>query len=162
MRKLASIINSPFVTVVNNARALAQAPVISAHEHVESPIEAQFLMHVSRYDFVIAQERGLRVADAKEISRARPGAVFCFNQVWVGDYRTDFLFVRKPFALVVELDGHHWHYDSVQQVKNDNARLAALAKHRLFIMRFLGTEVWQECESVVGHVRAFFDEGANG
>lgn len=157
MRKLASIINSPFVDVVNNARAFAKAPVINAHEHVESPIEAQFLMHVSRYDFIIAQERGLKLADAKDISRARPESVFCFNQVWIDDYRSDFLFVRRPFALVVELDGHEWHYDSIQRVKADNARLASFAKNRVFIMRFLGTEVWHECQEAVARVIEFFE-----
>lgn len=163
MRKLSSILNSAFVETANRG-GLKNTPVIEAVERSESPIEAHLMMHVMRYDFVVVDEARLTYADACALASEFEGRVLCFQQVWVEDFRPDFLFVRcvdgQFSALVVEADGKDWHYSNEAQIIHDNRRLATFAKHRIYTMRFLGHEIWKECESVIAHVREFFDARA--
>ena len=162
MRKLSSILNSAFVETVNRG-GLKNTPVVEAAGRAESPIEAQLMMHVMRYDFVVCEETRLSFVDACGFAEEVEGRVCCFQQVWVDDFRPDFMFIRSIgaqfTALVVEADGMDWHYSNEAQIINDNRRLAAFAKRRIHTMRFLGREIWKECETVISHVRDFFDSG---
>jgi len=156
MRKLASILNSVMVDTVENG-VIGQMPVIQACNLTDSPIEAQFMMHVTRYDFVVGLLQDLTLEEAKELAAANPSRVHVFPQVWIGDFRPDFLFIRNGECLAVEADGKDWHYDSERQIAKDNLRLATFAKRRVFAMRFLGREIWAECQVAISHVREFFD-----
>lgn len=162
MRKLSSILNSAFVETVNRG-GLKNTPVVEAAGRAESPIEAQLMMHIMRYDFVVCEETRLSFDEAFTYSEKLDGRVCCFQQVWVGEYRPDFLFIRvagpQYSALVVEADGMDWHYSNEAQIINDNRRMAAFAKRRIHTMRFLGREIWKECETVISQVRDFFDSG---
>ena len=162
MRKLASILNSPFVGAIRNG-AVEKIPVVDAVEATESPIEAQLMAHITRYDFVIGQA-GLTIKQAIDEARGHVGRIVVFPQAWIGDYRPDFLFLRASArgvtALVAEADGKDWHYSDKRQIAHDNLRLATFAKHRVFTMRFLGREIWKECGSVIAHIREFFDGAA--
>lgn len=159
MRKLASIINSPFVDTIRSG-GIEKTPVVDAVSATESPIEAQLMAHITRYDFVLGPSR-LLFKDAVAQARKFEGAVVVFPQTMIAEFRPDFLFLRAGkrgvAGLVVEADGKDWHYDDERQIAKDNLRLATFAKHRVYTMRFLGREIWAECETVVGHVREFFD-----
>lgn len=162
MRKLSSILNSAFVETASKS-GLTNQPVVDAIGRAESPIEAQLMAHIMRYDFVIGDQKGLEFLSAAEIAETARGRVFVFQQLWIGQYRTDFCFIRANtnggiIGLVVEADGKDWHYSNESQIAHDNARLAFFAKCRVFTMRFLGHEIWKNCEDVIGHVREFFDE----
>lgn len=162
MRKLNSILNSALVETAT-ATGLSNQPVVEAINRAESPIEAQLMTHVMRYNFVIGDKKGLEYLRALEIAATVPFRPFVFQQVWIGPYRADFCFIMaypdgRGIGLVVEADGKDWHYSNEDQIVHDNERLAYFAKHRVFTMRFLGREIWRDCESVIGHVRDFFEE----
>ena len=161
MRKLNSILNSAFVETASKS-GLTNQPVIEAVNRAESAIEAQLISHIMRFDFIIGDQKRLQFSEAVEIAGTAPGRVFVFQQLWIGQFRPDFCFIRankdgRAIGLVVEADGKDWHYSSEAQIVHDNLRLATFAKHRVFTMRFLGHEIWKNCETVIGHVRDFFD-----
>lgn len=160
MRKLSSVLNSALVETVGD-KGLGNMPVVAATRLTDSPIEAQLMMHITRYDFVVGLEKGLTLEAVRERARAQFGRVVVFPQVWIGDFRPDFLFARAGrhgvVGLVVEADGMDWHYDDERRIIHDNDRLAAFAKANVFTMRFLGRQIWKECELVIDHIREFFD-----
>lgn len=160
MRPLSSILNSAMIDYVS-ANGKASGSMKAALDAVESPIEAQMMMHITRYDFVVSTDRDLPFDEAVKRARSCVGRVCVFPQVLVGNYRPDFLFLRASekgaTGLVVEADGKDWHYDSEAQIARDNDRLATFAKHRIYTMRFLGREIYQNCALVMSHVIDFFD-----
>lgn len=72
-------------------------------------------------------------------------------QQWVGRYRVDFV---ADGWLVIETDGFEWHYHRQEQVAADLRRTRYLMAHGFSVIRFLGTEVWNDLDECVDEVRA--------
>jgi very-short-patch-repair endonuclease len=97
-------------------------------------------------------------------------------------YRTDFLCVASYFdverhdsskalkteLLVVECDGHDFHEKTKFQAKRDKKRDRDLLAAGLPVMRFTGSEIWNDaygcCEKITGYFGEFLPvaEGING
>lgn len=71
------------------------------------------------------------------------------------NFRADFLFDSEDVSdgnftcennikLVIECDGHEYHHATKEQVKRDNIRSIALKKAGYDIIRFSGTQLYQE------------------
>lgn len=66
-------------------------------------------------------------------------------------YYADFMIVlenlidpNKSYDLIVECDGHEFHERTKEQVKHDNERAYALKKHGEDILRFSGSQIYNE------------------
>jgi hypothetical protein len=82
---------------------------------------------------------------------------FITPQVWIGDYRVDFLighlecepnkFTGDTFLdnwVVVECDGHDFHEKTKEQAQRDKARDRYLVSAGFKVMRFTGSEIWRD------------------
>lgn len=67
-------------------------------------------------------------------------------QQWVGPYRVDFLIPHK--RLVIELDGHASHSSRADRTK-DAIRQRHLQKLGFTVIRFTGTEVYEDVETCI-------------
>lgn len=74
--------------------------------------------------------------------------LFVRTQAEVGKYRVDFLLTQNRLApdtscppIVVELDGHDFHDKDKNQRRYEKARDRFLAKERLVVLHFTGSEV---------------------
>lgn len=99
----------------------------------ESPIEALFWGAYCLYEHRLLLD---------------PLKVKVQQQADVGPYRADYLFsVRcadgKTRFLVVELDGHDFHEKTKQQAAKDKARDRWMKSNGYEVIRFTGSEVWQ-------------------
>lgn len=69
-------------------------------------------------------------------------------QIPVSNYRVDFLLVddmangEPPLLLAIECDGHEFHSRTKQQAKRDRVRDRNLQAVGLHVMRFTGSEIW--------------------
>lgn len=66
-------------------------------------------------------------------------------------YYVDFLIIfenikepNKSFSLIVECDGHEFHERTKEQVKHDNERSYELKKHGEDILRFSGSQIYND------------------
>lgn len=83
------------------------------------------------------------------------------SEKWFGDkdkhfrYRVDFILMDA--RLIIELDGHDYH-SSKEQLRNDAQRQRYLAKAGYTIIRFTGSEIYEDCAACVQEVREFYKE----
>jgi very-short-patch-repair endonuclease len=77
------------------------------------------------------------------------GALFTM-QAAIGPYRVDFLFTTYSDGfkrlLVVECDGHDFHEKTKEQARRDKARDRYFAKHGISVIRFSGSEIYQDAD----------------
>lgn len=118
-----------------------------AGEKSDSPIEALFTA-----TFYVMR-RHLMVPDAP--------VVVMQQQVEFGPYCADVVFVCKTDdgqekRLVVELDGHEFHERTKEQAAKDRARDRWMLEKGLTVIRFTGSEVWNDpfacCHQTAGHI----------
>lgn len=83
------------------------------------------------------------------------------QQVEIGHYRADVVFVCKTAEgqhkrLVVELDGHEFHERTKEQAAKDRARDRWMLEQGLTVIRFTGSEVWNDpfscCHQTAEHI----------
>lgn len=87
-----------------------------------------------------------------------------FQQVPIGNYQVDFLFVmiansggvRRTEILVVECDGHDFHERTKEQAAKDKFRDRFMLSNGLPTMRFTGSEIWRDVHSCVEEIRQYF------
>jgi very-short-patch-repair endonuclease len=103
-----------------------------------SPIEELFLAYVvSNSNEVFTWERGS--VGAWESCRTK-----IRQQHQLGDYRVDFTFESTEKRVVVELDGHDFHERTKEQATRDKSRDRALTEAGWSVLRFTGSEVWED------------------
>lgn len=78
-----------------------------------------------------------------------PLVVYFISQVWVGNYRVDFLAVRRSIEgnikiCVVECDGHEFHEKTKEQASHDKRRDRFMTKLGLKVLRFSGSEIHKD------------------
>lgn len=106
-------------------------------DHKQSPIEKQFENCLGE------------LADAIE------------SEHWFGDkekhgrYRVDF--ILKDARLIIELDGHQYH-SSKEQLKKDAIRERYLTRAGYSVIRFTGSEIYQNVKSCVDEVNTIYKE----
>jgi hypothetical protein len=66
---------------------------------------------------------------------------------------------RRPVA-VIETDGHQFHERTVEQASNDRRRDRRLARYRISVLRFTGTDVVRGSEEFAQEVVDFVNERA--
>ena len=112
--------------------------------NITSPIEQLFLIE---WKYQRVEERhGLALEPQKPVVTDRGGFVIDFLIV-----ATD----RAPRASVaVELDGHEFHERTKEQARNDRQRERAIMRSGHPVLRFTGSEVFQNARGVVEEVIA--------
>jgi very-short-patch-repair endonuclease len=63
------------------------------------------------------------------------------REVWIGEYRVDFLIRCKK--VVVELYGFEWH-NTKEKLTQDAERERALQRQGYYVVRFTGSEVYRD------------------
>jgi very-short-patch-repair endonuclease len=115
-------------------------------EVCESPIEKLLLAALcSRMrlenTFFIAHP----VSPTDNVSR---NGVYCTPQVKIGSYRVDFLLMdmrhEPPKRTVIECDGHDYHERTKEQAKRDRSRDRWLAAEGIAVLRFTGSEIYND------------------
>lgn len=106
----------------------------------ESPMELLFLS-----TFLLLKER---------LNIPKPPAVVLEEQSVVGPYRADFLFRCAAHSgdtkrLVVEIDGHDFHERTKEQASRDRSRDRWMIDKGIVVIRFTGSEVWNDPFSCV-------------
>lgn len=161
MRHFSSIINSAVGGYVDAAGEAATGPIKLAYDNAESPIEALLLMHISRNDrYLIARKRGHSIEEVITIAEKNRGKIVMFQQVQLGIYRLDFLFVmwdgELMHKLAVECDGKDFHYSNIKQIIHDNHRISFLAKEQIYTARFIGFELHENTSACVETIDSIF------
>lgn len=100
------------------------------------------------------------------IHRHGPDPITMFMQVPIDEYRVDFLIYgvtaecddRSTWGrvkLIVECDGHDFHEKTKQQAKRDKKRDRTLMAMGYHVMRFTGSEIWNDPRKVVQEALSF-------
>lgn len=97
-----------------------------------------------------------------------PNIVGVVQQVYIGDYRVDFLCMMEMWDstkermsvqwLAVECDGHEFHEKTKAQAARDKSRDRALLLRGIPCMRFTGSEIWKDPYACVYQVDRFFHD----
>jgi very-short-patch-repair endonuclease len=91
------------------------------------------------------------------------GMTVAGQQVQVGPYRADFLFVRwreggdPPLLVAVECDGHEFHERTKAQAARDRARDREMLENGVVVFRFTGSEIWADAGKCVAQVLDYLD-----
>lgn len=129
----------------------------------ESPIEWLFGMaawSVGTFsDCATMLEVGNREDLIAACSASSGHRIFFAQQISLGNYRVDFLFVAKcesgvTTLLAVECDGHEFHERSKEQAARDKSRDRELMSQGILVLRFTGSEIWADAVSCVNQVIA--------
>lgn len=79
-------------------------------------------------------------------------------QYWIGPYRVDFAVVfGKGGRVVVECDGHDFHERTKEQAARDKQRDRDLALRGWTVLRFTGSEVWNDPASCAVQIADLVD-----
>lgn len=129
---------------------------------VDSPIEEAFIVALvaardlipNLFQFGIIEDRR-----AYDTIGGLPDGLYVIPQaiVGVGKYRVDFIFSSVLAGeviktLVVELDGHDFHERTKEQASRDKARDRFFASKGWLVMRYTGSDVWNDAVSPVFEV----------
>jgi very-short-patch-repair endonuclease len=144
-----------------SAKILAQDTINArlAFSVCESPIERMFLLALefcSLASTLAVQHRLIVLPDSEREDVGKRDRELCIEpQAKLGKYRADFLitwhsrlaprpggptFTRR---IVVECDGHDFHERTKEQARRDKARDRTLQASGLVVMRFTGSEIWE-------------------
>lgn len=97
----------------------------------------------------------------------KPWEVLVWPQVKIGQYRVDFVaqtcvsygnISPKLEYLAVECDGHEFHEKTKLQATRDKARDRYLVGKQIPVMRFTGSEIWEDPMECAGQIVAYFEE----
>lgn len=123
----------------------------------ESPIERIFLaqlLHPSTartYDTRLETMLPKSGMVANAVPPPFPG-IYVYPQIRIGDFRVDFLLAyvgRSVAPLIVECDGHDFHEKTKEQAQRDKARDRYLVSQGYRLVRFTGSEIYQNPEGAV-------------
>jgi len=127
----------------------------------ESPIEriflAQFLSpqftadYDTRADILVPPSGSIEHVELPPM----PG-FFIWPQIKIGSYRVDFVCgcsdIGRNTYCIVECDGHDWHERTKEQAARDKSRDRYLASRGFVVLRFTGSEIFNDPYSVVTEV----------
>lgn len=125
--------------LVSSTRSLC----VSKLEQCESPIERLFMAAILLRHMTRLPPEGWKA------------------QVEVGPYRVDFVHTfqmfkdQKEYMVAVELDGHDFHEKTKAQAKRDKQKDRYLMSQGYYVMRFTGSEVWNDPLACVNEVEGF-------
>ena len=74
-------------------------------------------------------------------------AIVCDKHIYYADFMIIFENFTDPnngYSLIIECDGHDFHEKTKEQVKRDNERTYALKKHGEDILRFSGSQIYND------------------
>lgn len=138
----------------------------------ESPVERYFLMtYVERWRPQLVLDPGNpENAFLMEDNGPESDYVSMFPQMVLGGkrkrYRADFLCLcmtqqndQPKRSVVVELDGHDFHERTKEQAKRDRARDREMLRRGFYVLRFTGSEVYENAAGAVDEARTFVLEG---
>lgn len=66
-----------------------------------------------------------------------------FQQVAIGNYRSDFVLSNSSVSVAIELDGHEFHERTKAQAQRDKSRDRFFVESGRQVIRFTGSEVWK-------------------
>lgn len=120
---------------------------------------AQSRLEVFFASYIIGMTDGYNyvtyVRDWPNFEAPKSGTVWGF-QVDLAKYTADFIFTlfceSQSRTIVVECDGHERHEKTKEQVARDKQRDRFLVKEGISVLRFSGSEVYNDPESCVGEI----------
>lgn len=125
----------------------------NAQEKCESPIEELLLaaLYIENSDGIVRLEF---MSGRPKEQAFFDQAAFVYQQAEIGSYRVDFLIhdatlpfsLGKPRWIVVECDGHDFHEKTKKQARRDKQRDRFLQARGYRVLRFTGSEIWQDAE----------------
>lgn len=126
--------------------------------HFDSPIERLFFSWVAAKEIAWQGSFGYRMdwggpKDAWPNEKRDPFVVTIIPQARIDRYRVDFLFVIGAETgtkwLVIECDGHDYHEKTKKQARHDRSRDRYMAERGIRVMRFTGSEIYEDAEACV-------------
>lgn len=130
--------NFPNVSVMFSSSSTGVGTFVWSYLQCESPIERRLMMGMIYGDMPWA----------------------AVPQLWIGDYRVDFAFIKPKIA--IEVDGHDYH-SSKDQRAYDAKRDRFLQSEGWKVIRFTGSEVYANTEAVVSEIKLIIDKSlSNG
>jgi very-short-patch-repair endonuclease len=129
---------------IANEFELSIIETINQHE-ITSPIEQIFLIYWKYYQ--IEFTHGLQLQPQTSVSTHK------------GTYTVDFIVERssgQSARVAIELDGHEFHERTKAQAANDKSRERAIVTTGLPVLRFTGSEVFNNPRHVMDEVISYF------
>lgn len=119
----------------------------------ESPIEEMFFRGSVLYLPMLGMF-GISFVHRRRLVAGK--SVTLSQQVDIGDYRADFVFEAvngdEKYLLIVECDGHEFHEKNKAQAARDKQRDRFFISEGYTVMRFTGSEVYNDVLGCVGEV----------
>ena len=115
-----------------------------------TPIEAKLWDELGRTPCFARFSEASTFTDLVALHRAhrRQEAFACGPQIKCGRYRVDFGVISMtallPILYAIECDGHDFHEKTKEQVARDRSRERALQAAGIRVVRFAGSEIWNE------------------
>lgn len=158
--------------------ALVQAGLVaSAFSLCESPIERQLLLaYLQIYPCTVVSDVDLRGQRThlfvdRDIDSRSDWVSFCpqmsiFIRKRRVQFRPDFVFMHMVEDVenarvnclknvIVEVDGHDFHERTKEQAQRDKSRDRLLQRQGFSVLRYTGSEIFRDAESVVREIREF-------
>jgi len=132
-----------FFQVLNCTRDYSVFDIVGFYnDFCESPIEQIFSMAFNIINFLYYNDI-LRLDEQAEINTGKKTYRVDFLFDSQGEF-SDFYTCQNNFKLVIECDGHEFHHATKEQVKRDNERQMNLKKAGYDIIRFSGTQLYED------------------
>lgn len=129
----------------------------------ESPIEEILLAGLYGRDMAVNVEL-FWFSESPDLSTPNEfEGIFAYPQAKFGAFRTDFLFRdSRPMTtnkiVVVECDGHDFHEKTKDQAKRDKARDRWMVAQGAIVLRFTGSEIFNDPEKCVSEIMDVLDK----
>lgn len=120
----------------------------------ESPIEQAYCLTIFQVPWVFAVPGDFHAGLLADLPPCTKPRIFVFAQQPIPPYRADFLLLglspnqAEPRFIIVECDGSAYH-SSRDQVHRDSQRESALIRTGFKVVRFTGTMIYHEPQTVV-------------
>lgn len=118
-----------------------------SENNADSPIEQRLLAEI------LFLSDGYNIIEWDNFPGRTPYEAFktyAWGQHKVGKYRADFMFSVNcngtSKLIAVECDGHDFHEKTKEQAKHDKARDRYFAKEDILVLRFTGSEIYNDAE----------------
>lgn len=129
----------------------------------ESPIEEILLAAIYGRDLACNNEIHWFLGGLDLLNPNYFEGIFAYPQAKFGAFRVDFLFrdsrpMTENKVVVVECDGHDFHEKTKEQAKRDKARDRWMAAQGAIILRFTGSEIFNDPEKCVEEIMDILDK----
>ena len=120
-------------------------------EKCQSPIERLMLIALTKLESDLAW-----LSDEHRICLNQQYPITIGDKTYYADFMLSIQIKGKIYNLVIECDGHDFHEKTKEQVRKDKARERDITLEGYGIMRFAGSEIWENPFECVKQVYTYF------